>query len=87
MLVAEYKATRWGEGLDFEALIETPTFEEIRLHLLQSGSEQMVNRLKTKYPDLNLSCQDDEDVGEAVDHATSIEGIRTGEASNPGPAT
>lgn len=50
-----------GVDLDFETLIQTPTFEEIQLHLLHSDSEQTLERLIAKNPNLDLSCLNDED--------------------------
>lgn len=60
-LVARLDAMKEGEGLDFESLIETRAFEDIKLNLLQSGSEQTFEKLKNKYPDLDLAYLDEED--------------------------
>lgn len=50
-----------GVGLDFSTLINTSTFEEIHLYLLQSGSEQTLEKLMAKNLNLDLSCLDDDD--------------------------
>lgn len=41
--------------------------------------------LKMKYPYLDISYLDDEDVEETTDFASATGGVRTGEASNPRP--
>lgn len=51
-----------GKGLDFSTLINTPTFEEIRLHPLHSGSEHTLEKLMAKNTDLDHSYLDEEDV-------------------------
>lgn len=48
-------------GLDFEALIQTPVFDEIWLYVLQSGLDQTIKSVKAKMPDLDLSFLKDED--------------------------
>lgn len=75
-LIATVEDMQKGVGLDFEALIQLPTFEEIRLHLLHSGSEQpsrdsaspasfrlraTLEKLIARNPDLDLSYLDDVD--------------------------
>lgn len=49
-----------GVSLDFLTLINMSAFEEIRLYLLQSGSEQTLEKLMVKNPNMNLSCLDDD---------------------------
>lgn len=60
-LIARVEAINKGIGLDFEALIQTPAFDEIRLYLLQSCSDQTIEKVKAKMPDLDLSFLDDDD--------------------------
>lgn len=61
-LAATIEGMHRGEGLHFSTLINMPAFKEIRLYLLQSGSEKTVENLMEKNQDLDLFCLDDVDV-------------------------
>lgn len=60
-LTASVEAMRQGEGLDDDALIQTPAFKDIHQYLLQSGSKQTVEKVKAKLLDLDLSFLDEEE--------------------------
>lgn len=48
-LEGENTSLRYGEDLDFVALIEAPDFEEINLCLLKMGADLAGKKLKQKY--------------------------------------
>lgn len=59
-LAATVEEIQSGIDLNFTTLINTPAFEEIRMYLLQSGSEQTLEKLMAKNLNLDLSCLNDE---------------------------
>lgn len=60
-LAATMEDLRGGDWSGLQDLIQTPAFEEIRLHLFHFSFEQTLKKLMEKNPNLDLSYLDAED--------------------------
>lgn len=77
---------RRGEGLDLSIQINTLGFDEILVYLVQSGSEQTLEKLMAKNVGLDLSCldEDDETMPDAERRGSDVEVVKGVEKVNEG---